>query len=143
VYTPPPTINFEDLGVVLKITPSVHDEGEVTLDVDAEFKTLGTSSPNGIPVIASRKFQGKLRLNNGEWAVIAGLVSTTDSDSRNGIAGVFSLPLIGRLLSQDTIARQSSEVLIVLKPHLVTPAPWDSVTRTIWVGSEAKPVTMF
>jgi general secretion pathway protein D len=143
VYTPPPTVNFEDLGAVLKITPAVHDGGEVTLDVEADFKSLGTSSSNGIPVIASRKFQGKLRLNNGEWAVIAGLVTAVDSETRNGIAGLSNLPLLGRLFSQNGHDKQSSEILIVLKPHLVTPAPWDSVSRTIWVGSEAKPVTIF
>ncbi len=142
-FAPPPTVTFEDLGVVLKVTPSVHDEGEVTLDVQADFKTLGGSTSNGIPVIGSRTFQGKVRLNHGEWAVIAGLVSATDSDTRNGIAGLSSLPWLGRLLRQNTLAHQSSEVLIVLKPHLVTPAPWDSVPRTIWVGTEAKPVTMF
>ena len=143
VYTPPPTVNFEDLGVVLKVTPSVHDQGEVTLDVDTEFKTLGTTSSNGIPVIASRMFQGKLRLGSGEWAVIAGLVSSVDSETRTGIPGLSDLPWLGRLFSRNTRDKQSTEILIVLKPHLVTPAPWDSVPRTIWVGSEAKPVTMF
>jgi len=143
VYTPPPTVNFEDLGVVLKITPSVHDRGEVSLDVEADFKALGTSSSNGIPVIVSRKFQGKLRLNTGESAVIAGLVSTIESESRTGIAGLSNLPWLGRLFSQNARNKQSTDILIVLRPHMVTPSPWDDVSKTIWVGSEAKPVTMF
>jgi general secretion pathway protein D len=143
VYSPPPVVNFEDLGVVLKVTPAVHDLGEVTLDVDADFKALGTTSSNGIPVIASRKLQGKLRLGSGEWAVIAGLVSEVDSETRNGIAGLSDLPWLGRFFSQNSHDKQSTEILIVLKPHLVTPSPWDFVSRAIWVGSEAKPVTMF
>jgi general secretion pathway protein D len=143
VYSPPPVVNFEDLGVVLKVTPAVHDLGEVTLDVDADFKALGTTSSNGIPVIASRKLQGKLRLGSGEWAVIAGLVSAVDSETRNGIAGLSDLPWLGRFFSQNSHDKQSTEILIVLKPHLVTPSPWDFVSRAIWVGSEAKPVTMF
>ena len=66
VYTPPPTISFEDLGLVLKVTPSVHLENQVTLDVDAEFKTLGATSPvSGIPIIASNKYTAKVRLQAG------------------------------------------------------------------------------
>ena len=41
VYAPPPTVNFQDLGLVLKVTPSVHAGGEITLDVEADYTVLG------------------------------------------------------------------------------------------------------
>ena len=44
-----PTIQFVDLGLVLKLTPTIHEDMEVTLDVDAEFKSLGSASVDGIP----------------------------------------------------------------------------------------------
>ncbi len=69
-----PTTQFVDLGLVLKITPTVHEDMEVTLDVDAEFKSLGSTSFNGIPVINSQQYQGKVRLKDGEWAVVAGML---------------------------------------------------------------------
>jgi len=143
VFAPPPTINFEDLGLVLKVTPSVHEQGGVTLDLDAEFKVLGTGSPNGIPVISSRKFTGKVRLNSGEWAVIAGLAGTNYTASYTGIAGLSSIPLLGHLFRQNTVQKDSTETLILLKPRIVTLPPWESVTQTIWVGTETKPITMY
>jgi general secretion pathway protein D len=143
VFTPPPTINFEDLGLVLKITPSVHEDQAVTLDVDAEFKTLGATSPvAGIPIIASNKYTAKVRLQEGEWAVIAGLVQTLDTDTRTGIPGLMQIPWIGRFFSQNTIEKDRSDVLVVLKPHVTSLPAWESVTQSIWVGTETHPVTL-
>jgi hypothetical protein len=145
VYTPPPTVNFQDLGLSVKMTPTVHDEDDVTLDLDMQFSLLGANSGiSGIPIISNRQFTGKVRLKEGEWAVIAGLVQTNDSDVQNGIAGLASIPILGRLFfSQTTREKDSSEVLIVLKPHLLTLPPSDFVPDTIWVGTETRPLTAF
>jgi general secretion pathway protein D len=138
-----PPIQFIDLGLVLKITPVVHADLEVTLDVDAQFKTLGTSSVNGIPVIGSQQYQGKVRLKDGEWAVIAGLVTTNDSETPTGVAGLSEIPWIGRLFLHQTHEKDSSDVMIVLKPHLVALPPWEAPTPTLWTGTETRPLTPF
>ncbi len=143
VYTPPPTINYEDLGLVLKVTPSMHDGGEVTLDLDTEFKLLGATTSSGIPIIANRKYAGKVRLKEGEWAVVAGLVQDSDSDTQSGFWGLSRVPILGRLFSQNDLEKSSTEVLLVLKPHPMTLGPWDTVARSIWIGTETHPLTFF
>jgi type II secretory pathway component GspD/PulD (secretin) len=144
IFAPAPTVNFEDLGLVLKVTPWIHEGGEVTLDVETEFKTLGApSGVNGIPIVANRKFTGKVRLREGEWGVLAGLIQITDSDSRQGWPFLSDLPWIGRLFSQNTKEKDSSQVLLVLKPHLTTLPPWESAQHSIWVGTETRPITVY
>jgi len=143
VYAPPPTITFEDLGLVLKITPSIHGDGEVSLDVDAEYKLLGAGSSNGIPVISNRKFQGKVRLADGQWAVIAGLTQESNGDTRTGIAWLSDLPWIGRLFTNSTISHNSAQLVIVLKPHLLNLPPWEDVNPTLWVGTDSRPLSVF
>jgi len=144
VYTPPPTVNFEDLGLVLKVTPWVNEDHDVTLEVDAEFKELGAASAvSGLPIIVNRKYAGKVRLKEGEWAVIAGLVQTLQTESQTGIPGLTRIPFLGKLFSQNQSEKDSSELLLVLKPHLTTLAPWDTVSRTIWVGTETRPLTVY
>jgi general secretion pathway protein D len=143
VFTPPPTINFEDLGLVLKITPSIHADDEVTLDIDAEFKVLGASTAVGIPIISNRKFVGKVRLKDGEWAVVAGLVSTTDSDTLTGFPGLSRIPFLRRLFGQTDIEKDRTDVLLILKPRLTNLPPWDFPHQTIWVGTDTRPLTVF
>lgn len=138
-----PTINYQDLGLVLKVTPMVHADGEVSLDVDAQFKTLGAGGANGIPVIASRQYQGKVRMKQGEWAVLAGLVSTTETETLTGIAGLASLPGVGRLFSRRTKLLETSDTLLVLKPRIVALPPWEEATSTIWTGSQTRPLTPY
>jgi general secretion pathway protein D len=143
VYTPPPTVNFVDLGLVLKVTPAMHEDGEMTLDVDAQFNVLGPTAANNIPAINQNKYTGKVRLASDEWAVIAGLTQDDRSTAVNGVAGLARIPLIGHLFRQDTYSKNHSEVWIVLKPHVIDLPPWEFPTQELWVGTESKPLPVY
>ena len=140
--TPTATVSFQDLGLVLKITPTVHDEGQVTLDVDAGFTTLGAVDGNGMPAIAQRQFQGKVRLSKNEWAVVAGLAQTTDATSTGGILGLANVPIIGHLFRTDSIEHDSDQTLILLKPRIVNLPPWDSPVSVWDFGTETRPISL-
>src|SRR5581483_9220826 len=94
VGVPIPTIQFEDLGLSLKITPHVHGTEEMSLDVEAQFELLGGGNVNGIPELDNTKFQSTVRLRTGQWAVITGLMAHSDTKTLNGIAGLASIPVI-------------------------------------------------
>jgi len=138
-----PAIQFQDLGLILKVTPTVHANGEMTLDVDAQQNALGGTANNGIPIISTRQFQGMTRLVEGEWAVIAGLMRTTVSEDRSGILGLSRIPLLGRLFTKTTKIEEVGQTLIVLKPHLVSLPPWETPAPVLWVGTETKPVSLY
>jgi len=139
VYTPPPTFNFEDLGVVVKVTPYVHGVEEVTLEVEMEFKVLAGEAINGIPVISNRRFQGVARLRDGEWAVVAGLMRSQEARTITALAGLGQLPVLGPLFRQNIRERESGQTLIVLKPRIVTPPPGQAVALPLWTGTETRP----
>jgi len=138
-----PAVQFLDLGLILKVTPTMHGNGEMTLDVDAEQNALNGSANNGIPVITTRHFQGMTRLVEGESAVIAGLMQNTVSEDRSGIPGLSSIPILGRLFTKTTKAEQVGQTLIVLKPHLISLPPWEIPSPVMWVGTEAKPLSIY
>ena len=139
---PPPTIQFEDLGFELKITPYIHGTDEVTLDVEANYELLGQVDYNGIPEIDNRKFKSTVRLRNGEWAVVTGLLSRTDATSLAGIAGVAGIPILGKLLSTNTKSDDRTNTLLVIKPRLMYMPPSESTSPTLLTGTETKPISL-
>ena len=142
-YTPPVGVNYVDLGLEVKITPWINGGGDITLDVDASFKELAGSAVDGIPVLANNQYTGKVRLQPGEWAVLAGLVQKDESVTRVGLPGLADIPILGKVFSHNTILKDSSELMLVMKPRMTTLAPWDRVAMPVWVGTESRPLTMY
>jgi type II secretory pathway component GspD/PulD (secretin) len=137
----PPAFTFEDLGVLLKVKPEVHGDGEVSLEIEAEFKVLTGEAVNSIPVIANRKLQSKIRLKNGEWAAIAGLMTANEARSISGLAGLSQLPGAGPLFRNNTTSSDSQTVLLLLRPVLLSLPPGDIASQTVFLGAETRPRT--
>jgi general secretion pathway protein D len=141
-YMPPPSFQFVDLGLTLKVTPAVHSLDWVTLDVDAEFKVLTGQALNGIPVIANRALKEMVTLQMGQWAVLGGLLDTDSAHNLTGIAGLSQIPYLGPLTSMHNKTKNSDQVLVMMRPHLLTVPPGAAgPTRTYRLGSETRPIT--
>jgi hypothetical protein len=139
VYAPPPSFTFENLGAEVKVTPHVHGVDGVTLAVETSFELLAGTSVNNIPVIGRRALNTQVRLLDGEWAVVAGMLSPTDSKTTNGFWGLAQIPLIGNLFRQTTRDKERENVLIAIRPHLLSLPPDQIVTPALRVGTETRP----
>jgi hypothetical protein len=137
VYRPPPTVNFEDLGIVLKVTPRVHGSRSVTLEIEAEFKSLTGQASNDIPVISNRKFATHANLEFEETAVLAGVVQNTLTQSWSGLPLLVKIPLL-RTNDKSTL---STQLLLTLKPRLVSLGPTEYPGYAIRTGSELRPLS--
>jgi PAS domain-containing protein len=141
-YVPPPSFQFENLGLTMKITPFVHDSEEMTLEVEAEFKLLTGAEINGIPILANRKFTSRVRIREGEWALLGGLTENASTYNSTGIPGLMRVPAIGPLLRTDTSDGSEGEVMLLLKPRLMS-AGTDLAPEPIFLGPEGRPAMVF
>lgn len=135
LYNPVGQVTMEDLGLELKMTPHINGREEVSLDVDGAFKSLGGTFIDSVPSIAQREFKGNVRLEDGEWAVIAGLDQSTKTRSRNGLIGLSQVPILDQILSENQRDDATSKTLIVIKPRITRLPMSDLFSPQYFIGA--------
>lgn len=128
-----PSVNYEDIGLTLKAKPLVHNNSDVALELEVQFRTLGSTSVNGIPVIFNREYKGGILLKEGEPAVVAGMITTSDQKSLSGLPAFSRIPGFGVLTSQQSKQEEDDELLILITPYVVR-GPERTETPEIWMG---------
>lgn len=124
------TFTFKPIGVILKITPKVNRDGLITTKVEPEVSSviefLQTSS-GPVPRIATRKATTTVTVRSGESIVLGGLISTQERRTVLKVPLLGDIPILGALFRTTTTDRQSTEVIFVVTPQLLTgsgaPAP--------------------
>ncbi len=130
---PFPSVNYEDIGLTLKAKPRVFGNSDVALELEIQFRTLGSTNANGIPDILNREYKGGILLKEGEPAVVAGMITESDQKSLSGLPVFSTIPGIGALTSQSSKQNEDDELLILITPHVVR-SPELSETPEIWMS---------
>lgn len=130
---PFPSVSYEDIGLTLKAKPLVHNNSDVALELEMQFRTLGNTNENGIPDILNREFKGGILLKEGEPAVVAGMITKTDQKSLSGLPAVSRIPGFGVLTSQNSNQDEEDELLILITPYVVR-SPGRTEAQEIWLS---------
>jgi pilus assembly protein CpaC len=127
------TVEFKQFGVSLAVIPTVLSPGRLNLRVRPEVSQLSSngavSVPIGnnatvtIPALTVRRAETTVELGSGQSFAIAGLLQKTSSDNTNALPGIGELPVIGALFKSNDFQRGQSELVIIVTPYLVKPAP--------------------
>jgi len=138
-FAPAPSFTYENLGLDMKITPHIHGSDEVSLTLETSFELLTGQAVNGIPIFGNRKVQSEVRLRNGEWAVVAGLMGDINSWNTSGLDGLGRIPGLGSVFRQTNTDREKATILIGVRPHLLSLPPSENEPLALRVGSETRP----
>jgi general secretion pathway protein D len=129
---PAPSINYEDLGLNLKAKPNISSNSDVSLQLELQFRALGGTSVNNVPIITNREYKGSINLRDGEPAVVAGQVSRSDIRSLSGIPALSAVPLLNNVASSNSKQEDTDELLIVVTPHVISNRTHDQASQ-IWL----------
>lgn len=118
------TIQYQDVGVILEVTPRINEDGFVQMDVRPEISSIADSTvPISETVNATifnqRTAETTISVKDGHTIVIGGLINTTDSLRENKVPLLGDIPLAGALFRSTSDSRERTELLIVLTPHVV------------------------
>ena len=116
---PYPGSEYIDIGIKIKATPSLHQNHEVTLQLDFDIKALAGSSINQIPVITSRTITQTVRLKEDETSLLTGLLDQQETKTITGLPGLATLPGVGYAFGVRSNTFQDTELLILVTPRRV------------------------
>jgi len=129
------------VGVVMSMTPKINENDSIILNVrptisrvnrfvpdpnpSLRFSPAGNPLPadqqvdNAIPEIQVREMESVLRMNDGQIAVLGGLMQDENRDTIDNIPGLSKLPVIGRAFETRTKEYFKTELVIFLRPVVI------------------------
>lgn len=113
---------YQDVGVTVDITPTVHYDRDVTLKLKVELTAhTGDQTISGVtePIISQRTVEQVIRLKEGEANILAGVLNKQDLRSMGGTPFLGEIPLLKYLFSSRTHEVIDDEVVFMLIPHVV------------------------
>lgn len=125
------SIELENVGLILGVTPRISPDGMVVMELDAEKSNLGPEA-DGIPVSVSSDggiirsprvnittAQTTVSAASGETIIIGGLITTENTTISRRVPWLSEVPLVGELFKFDGSSNIRKELLIILTPHVI------------------------
>jgi len=114
------TLQKVESGTLLKITPHIGENGEITLQILTEVSDVVGRGEKNLPVITRRTTQSTVRVENGGTAAVAGLMLSRTRLADSGVPGLGSLKGIGLLFRKDTDSRSSRQVAVFVTARVMS-----------------------
>ena len=117
------TIQYQDIGIILNVTPHINEEGLVIMDIapqvsDLTGQTVPIAANVNAPVFSKRSAQSRVGIRDGQTVVIGGMMEDKKTDSENGIPVLRKVPGLGVLFRRRQSDKTKTELLIFLTPHV-------------------------
>ena len=120
------TIEFKQFGVSLAFTPTVLDDGRISLKVRPEVSEINNDlgiklASTTVPGISTRRAETTVELGSGQSFAIGGLLQNNTASGLDKTPGLGDLPVLGPLFRSSRFQRNESELVIMVTPVLVKP----------------------
>jgi type IV pilus assembly protein PilQ len=116
-------VNFIDIGIQLAVTPTINDEGYITMKIKPEISSvvdvLVAPSGNKIPIVDTSVAETTVMVQDNTTIIIGGLRSEGETNTNKRVPFFGAIPIIGNLLSNQDRKKDRSELIVMLTPHII------------------------
>lgn len=118
------TIERKEVGLKLKVTPSVNEGDSVKLAIELEVSSLAPSSAQGAVdlITNTRRLSSSVLVRDNGLLVIGGLTNEELKETEQRVPGLGSIPLLGNLFKYRSTTKQKRNLLVFLRPIIVRDA---------------------
>ncbi|MFQ5586482.1 MAG: secretin N-terminal domain-containing protein, partial [Thermodesulfobacteriota bacterium] len=114
------SIEREDVGITLRITPQISEENYVKLDLYQEISALATTTVQATDIITTkRSARTSVVVKDRQTAVIGGLIQEVETNNITKVPLLGDIPLLGWLFKFKTKKRQKKNLLVFITPYIV------------------------
>ncbi|MBX7134923.1 MAG: hypothetical protein K1X67_19830 [Fimbriimonadaceae bacterium] len=111
--------DFEDVGIVLTVTPRITANGYVTMDVSQTANDLQGFTSFNAPIVNQRQADTSVAVRDGETIILGGIIRNTVSTTVKKIPLLGDIPLLGNLFKSTDKTNQKTELMVFLTPRVV------------------------
>ena len=130
---------YQDVGVNIEMTPTVHFDHDVTLKIKIEVTSQsGSVTISGVtePILSQRVVDQVIRLREGEASILGGIQNNQEQQTWSGIPGLSSIPILKYVFGSKDHTIQDDEIVFAVVPHIVRSQELDQANlRAIDTGS--------
>jgi len=111
--------SFQDVGIVLTVTPHITSNGYVTMDVTQTANDLQSFTSFNAPIINQREAETTVSAKDGQTIILGGMIRSQISSTVNKVPLLGDIPILGNLFRSTNTDHQKTELLVFLTPRVV------------------------
>ncbi len=114
-------VQYRNTGVLLNIKPTINSSRRVELMVSQEVSSAAINDVSKVdsPIIQQRSIQTTLSLNDGETALLGGLITESFNTGDSGVPFLKDIPILGNFFKNGANHASRTELIILLTPYIV------------------------
>jgi type IV pilus assembly protein PilQ len=123
---PQATVEFKEVLLELKVTPTITQDGRVFLDLSVkkdEIKDFLSTPTGDVPQIQKREVSTAVLIDDGQTVVIGGVYEFKNRDDVSKVPFLGDIPFLGALFKKSSKDMEKAELLIFVTPRILKPAP--------------------
>lgn len=129
---------LQEVGISIEISPRIHHDGWITLQLDFQFTFItDPGSATVPPSLGNRSVSTLIRLRDNETGLLAGLLRDQERNTMRGFPGLSQLPILKHLFSSNEDDVDQTDIILTLTPRIIRfPEIDENDLATYWVGTE-------